>query len=164
MSDLFEQPAFRPHEDWKLLEALMPPVRALQSLAEKHGVPDIFQDNGGKLLQIALVTSLTLLKSREGNDAVDRDGKEYEVKTVNIRYAARRKQQPQFTTHHHLNPTILAKYRLVHWLFAVYDGIELSEIYFMTADKLEPLFTSWERKRTTRDAKTSTIPRFPSGS
>lgn len=124
----------------------MPHIRTLQSLGEKHGVPDIFQDNGGKLLQLALVTGLKLLKFREGNDAVDLDGKEYELKTVNIRYATKRKQKPQFTTNHHLNPTILSKYRQVHWLFAVYDGIELSEIYFMTADKLEPLFSAWETK------------------
>lgn len=141
-----EIPNFVPHADWALLEALMPETRKLQSLAEKHGVPDIFQDNGGKLLQIALVTGLKLLKSREGNDAVDITGKEYELKTVNIQYSIKRKQKPQFTTHHHLNPTILAKYRLVHWLFCVYDGIELKAIYFMPASRLEPLFTAWEKK------------------
>ena len=139
-------PDFSRHKDWRLLEALLPQIRELQLLAEKHGVPDIFQDNGGKLLQLAMVTGLKLLRAREGNDAVDASGMEYELKTVNIRYAARRGARPQFTTHHHLNPTILNKYRQVHWLFATYDGIELIEIFFMTADKLEPLFTTWENK------------------
>ncbi len=124
----------------------MPHIQALQSLAQKHGVPDIFQDNGGKLLQLALVTGLKLLKSREGNDAIDLAGMEYEIKTVNIQYSAKRKGTPQFTTHHHLNPVILGKYRKVHWLFAVYDGIELFEIYFVPARKLEPLFEAWEKK------------------
>ena len=139
-------PEFGRHDDWRLLEALLPQVRELQLLAEKHGVPDIFQDNGGKLLQLALVTGLTLLRAREGNDAVDSSGMEYELKTVNIRYAKRRGARPQFTTHHHLNPTILKKYRQVHWLFATYDGIELIEIFFLPSVKLEPLFTAWETK------------------
>ncbi len=156
-----ELPPFKQHEDWELLEALMPYVRKLQELAEQHNVPDIFQDNGGKLLQLALVTSLKLLKPREGNDAVDATGREYELKTVNIRYSAKRKQQPQFTTHHHLNPTIIAKYRSVHWLFAVYDAIELSEIYFMTADKLEPLFSQWEKKWHDDGRKDINNPKIP---
>lgn len=137
---------FSNHEDWRLFEALLPQVRQLQLLAEKHGVPDIFQDNGGKLLQLALVTGLTLLRAREGNDAVDASGMEYELKTVNVRYSSRRGAQPQFTTHHHLNPTILGKYRKVHWLFATYDGIELVEIYLLKAIQLEPLFSAWETK------------------
>jgi hypothetical protein len=160
MSDS-ETPSFAPHEDWEILEALMPETRKLQALAEKHGVPDVFQDNGGKLLQIALVTGLKLLKSREGNDAVDLTGKEYELKTVNTQYSAKRKQKPQFTTHHHLNPVILAKYRLVHWLFCVYNGIELQEIYFMPASRLEPLFTTWEMKWHNDGGKDINNPKIP---
>jgi hypothetical protein len=154
-------PPFQQHDDWKILENLFKHVRSLQALAEKHGVPDIFQDNGGKLLQIALVTGLTLLKSREGNDAVDLNGKEYELKTVNIRYAAKRKQTAQFTTHHHLNPTILAKYRQVNWLFAVYDGIELREIYFMPPQHLEPIFMNWENKWHESGGKDINNPKIP---
>lgn len=156
-----ELPAFQRHPDCDALEELLPHVRRLQELAERHGVPDIFQDNGGKLLQLALVTGLKLLRSREGNDAVDVTGKEYELKTVNIRYAARRKQKPQFTTHHHLNPTIIAKYRLVNWLFAVYDGIELSQIYFMSAHQLEGLFTAWELKWQNDGCRDINNPKIP---
>lgn len=154
-------PAFAQHDDWKKLNALMPQIRKLQSLAQEHGVPDIFQDNGGKLLQLALVTGLTLLRSREGNDAVDASGTEYEIKTVNLTYSAKRGQKPQFTTHHHLNPTIIAKYRLVHWLFAVYDGIELSSIHFMPAQNLEPLFTQWEKKWHDDGRKDINNPKIP---
>ena len=154
-------PSFSFHEDWRLFEALLPHVRELQSLAEKHGVPDIFQDNGGKLLQLALVTGLKLLRSREGNDAVDATGIEYELKTVNIRYASRRGAKPQFTTHHHLNPTIIAKYRTVHWLFATYDGIELVEIYFMPSIALEPLFAVWEQKWHDNGGRDLNNPKIP---
>ena len=41
---------------------------------------------------------------REDNDAVDSDGTEYEMKTVNTRLTR------TFSTHHHMIPTIIAKY------------------------------------------------------
>jgi hypothetical protein len=33
-----------------------------------------------------------------------------------------------------MNPTIIAKYRLVPWIFAVYEGIELRKIYRSLAE------------------------------
>lgn len=107
------------HADAKLLRKIFPDIRLYQELATKHGIPDIFQDNGGKILQVCLVLGLTVLKAREGNDACDAAGNEYELKTVNLL------RQKQFTTHHHLNPVIIAKYRKVDWIFATYSGIEL---------------------------------------
>ncbi len=55
------------------------------------------------------------LPGREGNDARDAFGREYELKSLN------RKLVKGFSTHHHLNPTIIAKYRTVDWIFAIYD-------------------------------------------
>ncbi len=80
----------KPHRDHEDLQKLLPFIRKLQELADRHGIRDIFQDNGGKLLQIALATGLTILKKREGNDARDENGREYELKSVNI--ALRRRQ------------------------------------------------------------------------
>jgi hypothetical protein len=130
----------KPHPDFAELQRLFPAVREYQRLASKHGVRDIFQDNGGKILQVLLLTGLTHLPKREGNDARDESGREYELKSVNITL------RNVFTTHHHLNPRILAKYRQVGWIFAVYAGIELMELYSMEPDQLEPLFSLWERK------------------
>jgi len=138
---------FQRHNDLDKLEAILPHIRELQRLASQHGIHDIFQDNGGKMLQLLLVTGLIAIPGREGNDARDINGKEYEVKTVNrFDTKGNRKANSQFTTHHHLNPTILAKYRQVDWLFAIYSGIELEAVYFMTAEMLEPHFTKWEAK------------------
>lgn len=128
------------HEDLLLMLELFPAVREYQQLATKHGIGDIFQDNGGKLLQVVLHTGLKVLPSREGNDAVDQHGREYELKTVNIGLTK------SFSTHHHLNPTIIAKYRAVDWIFAIYRGIELEEIFLVTSNHLEELFTKWENK------------------
>lgn len=147
-------PLFRYHKDKDALDKIFPHLRLLQKLATKHGIPDIFQDNGGKYLQLALVTGLTLLKSREGNDAVDETGREYEIKTLNA------DRVKSFTTHHHLNPTIIAKYRSVDWVFAVYRSIELEAVYYMPVEGLEPFFARWELQwnETKKDINNPKVP------
>src|SRR2546428_12041606 len=109
----------KPSRDLAELERLFPSIREYEALAARHGIGDIFQDNGGKLLQVLLITGLKCLKGREGNDATDEEGNEYELKSVNLALT------PSFSTHHHLNPVILNKYRAVAaWYFAIYMGIE----------------------------------------
>lgn len=122
------------------LNELFPYIREYQKLAsEACNIQDIFQDNGGKLLQMLLITGLTNLdESREGNDAIDKNGVEYELKSVNV------KLTKSFSTNHHLNHKILSKYRKADWAFAVYEDIELKEIYVMTPEMLEPYFRKWE--------------------
>lgn len=130
------------HPDAAKLDKLFPAVQAYQALATKHGIGDIFQDNGGKLLQTLLILNLKGLASREGNDARDEAGNEYELKTVNVLLTS------SFSTHHHLNPVILSKYRKVRaWYFSIYEGIELVEIFRMTPADLEmSFFAPWEAK------------------
>ena len=132
---------FTPHPDFKVLQRLFPTVREVQKLADKHGIDDIFQDNGGNILQLCLCLGIDVLPGREGNDAVDATTKgEFELKTLNIR------KKGGFTTHHHLNPTIIAKYRKVAWIFAAYEGIELRAIWKLTPEQMEPWFQQWEEK------------------
>ncbi len=96
-----------PHPDKAVLDELFPYIQRYQELANRHGINDIFQDNGGKILQVLLVTGLTILPGREGNDAIDEEGNEYELKSVNIELTK------SFSTHHHINPRIIHKYRQV---------------------------------------------------
>lgn len=145
----------REHPDFIELKRLFPAVYAYQQLAKKHGIDDIFQDNGGKILQVCLALGLVILKPREGNDAIDETGREYELKTVNIL------KQRQFTTHHHLNPVILKKYRLVDWIFTTYEGIEMKEIYLMSPGKLEVWFTKWEQKWHSDGGRDINNPKIP---
>jgi transcriptional regulator with XRE-family HTH domain len=127
--------------DIEKLNELFPYIRKYQKLAEdSNGIKDVFQDNGGKLLQVLLVTGLKNILGREGNDAIDNKGNEYELKSVNINLTK------SFSTHHHMNPTIIAKYRKVDWIFAIYEGIELIEIYRLTPQDLEPYYTRWINK------------------
>lgn len=128
------------HPDYETLRNLWPAVQQYQDLATRHGINDIFQDNGGKLLQILLLLNLKQLPGREGNDAVDANGQEYELKSVNIELTR------SFSTHHHMNPTIIAKYRQVPWVFALYRNISLQAVYLMRPCDLERYYSQWESK------------------
>ena len=143
------------HPDYSLMQQLFPTVRTYQELASKHGIDDIFQDNGGKVLQVLLVLGLTILPGREGNDAVDQDGKEYELKSVNIELTR------GFSTHHHMNPTIIEKYRQVDWIFAIYKNIELQAIYLITPETMEFYYVKWESKWHIDGSKDINNPKIP---
>lgn len=143
------------HEDKSEMDRLFPSIREYQELARKHGIDDIFQDNGGKILQVLLLTGLEVLPGREGNDAKDSDGNEYELKSVNILLAK------SFSTHHHMNPVIIDKYRRVDWIFAVYEGIEIKEIYILTPNNLEPYYEKWEKKWHADGGKDINNPKIP---
>lgn len=145
----------KPHPDREKLLELFPFIRKYQELANKHGINDIFQDNGGKLLQVILTTSLQVLPGREGNDAIDEYGREYELKSVNTLLTK------SFSTHHHMNPVIISKYRKVDWIFAVYEGIELLSIYVMSPDKMEEYYCKWENKWHTSGGKDINNPKIP---
>ncbi len=118
-------------------------IRKMQELATEYGISDILQDNGGKVLQVLILLGLRISPGREGNDALDADGNEYELKTINRSL----NKNAGVTTHHHLNKAILDKYRSVKaWFVAIYEGIELVEIYRVEPQLLEPLFAKWERR------------------
>ena len=144
-----------PHDDYARLLENWPAVQEYQALATKHGIDDIFQDNGGKLLQVLLLMGLKILPGREGNDAVDASGREYELKSVNIELT------PSFSTHHHMNPTIIAKYRQVPWVFAIYRHIALQAVYLLEPDDLEFYFTKWETKWHADGEKDINNPKIP---
>jgi len=130
----------KPHADLVRFEELWPCVEELQALANEHGIDDIFQDNGGKILQVLLRTGLADIPGREGNDAIDEAGAEYELKSVNIL------KTKSISTHHHMNPRIVAKYRKVDWVFAIYESIDLLGIYRMAPQQLSPYFDHWDAK------------------
>lgn len=144
-----------PHEDSKKLLELFPAILEYQKLADVHGVDDIFQDNGGKILQVLLLLGLKQLPGREGNDAVGPNGEEYEMKSVNIL------KTQSFSTHHHMNPVIIAKYRKVDWIFAIYESIKIIDIYLLTPAQLEIFYTRWEQKWHDDGGKDINNPKIP---
>ncbi|MBA3530365.1 MAG: helix-turn-helix domain-containing protein [Ardenticatenales bacterium] len=129
--------------DVERLNAAFRGIREAQTLADEYGINDILQDNGGKVLQVLILLGLRISPGREGNDAIDDEGNEYELKTIN--HALRK--SAGITTHHHLNKVILNKYRSVKaWFIAIYEGVELKEIYRVDPREFEPLFQEWEQK------------------
>lgn len=124
-----------------VLEQLWDNLHALSELAHEYGIDDIFQDNGAKVLQQLIYLNMQILPGREGNDCVSESGTEWEMKSINLETSA-----SGFSTNHHTNYDIIDKYRRVPWSFAIYYGINLSEIYVMTPQMLEPLFQHWESK------------------
>lgn len=137
------------------MNILMTGIRAYQKLAKEYGINDIFQDNGGKLLQVLLITGLRIIPGREGNDAIDDKGNEYELKSVNISFTK------SFSTHHHMNPVIIKKYKKVDWIFAVYINIELVEIYRLTPAQLNVYYKKWETKWYADGKKDINNPKIP---
>ena len=49
----------------------------------------------------------------------------------------------------------------VDWIFAVYEGIEIQEIYRLTPQDLEPFFSKWERKWHADGGKDINNPKIP---
>lgn len=142
--------------DIEQINHLFPSVRAFQQLAYKYSINDVFQDNGGKLLQLLLITGLANMPGRVGNDAVNDSGREFELKTVNVLLTR------SFSTNHHLNPALIAKYRQVDWVFGVYEGIEVKRIYQVKPEDLEEkYFSKWEKKWYEEGSKDINNPKIP---
>lgn len=133
----------RVETDVERLEKALAACQDLQDLANEYGIADIFQDNGGKVLQCLILLELRISKGREGNDALDDEGNEYELKTLNTALGSSR----GVTTHHHLNLTILEKYRGVKaWYVGLYEGIVLQHIIRIENADLEEMYRQWEEK------------------
>lgn len=131
---------FTPHQDKNELVRLKQYIDEYQTLANKHGIDDIFQDNGGKVLQLIILLGIKTLPGRSGNDAIDENGLQYEIKTRNIN------KTKYYTTSHHLTAEIINKYRIANWIFAEYDGIELIRVYSISGKKLSGYFNQWSEK------------------
>jgi len=123
------------------LEPLWNSLSGLIQMARKYGIEDIFQDNGAKILQQLVYLDFKALPGREGNDAVSSNGLQWEMKSINLDTSA-----TGFSTNHHTNFDIIAKYRQVPWSFAIYHGEKLTEIYVMNHEQLKPIFDAWEEK------------------
>lgn len=125
----------------KRIEKFWSGLKSLETFAKKHAIDDIFQDNGAKVLQQLVYLNMNLLPGREGNDAISISGVEWEMKSINIATHA-----TGFSTNHHTNHDIIYKYKQIPWSFAIYDGINLLEIYVMRPEMLQPIFDKWEIK------------------
>lgn len=151
------KPTAQRKSDLERLNEGLENIRPLQQLANEYDIPDVFQDNGGKVLQLLILLGLKQSKGREGNDAVDEEGNEYELKTINHSI----NPNAGITTHHHLTKDIIAKYRGVTWYIGIYEGIELLEIWKVHPSKLEGVFQSWENWIDSHQGQARNNPKIP---
>lgn len=117
---------------------LWPHIEKYQEIAAQYGINDIFQDAGGKMLQLAVAVGLDMSKDRMGPDAFDRIGNEYEVKTTDLN-----KKGNGFSTNHHLTHSTIDRYSSRRWVFAMYRGITLIEAYLVEPEALQPYYDKW---------------------
>ena len=126
------------------LESIWNSLSRLSIFAHAHGIEDIFQDNGAKVLQQLIYLNFTIIPGREGHDARSEDNREWEMKSINLETSA-----TGFSTNHHTTHDIINNYRNARWSFAIYRGITLEEIYVMSPQTLEPIFQQWEEQLAT---------------
>lgn len=115
-------------------------LSSIEALAAKYGIEDIAQDNNLKLLQTLVYFDFDNQAGREGSDAIDRYGHDWELKTANENLVS------GFSTNHHTNHERIRQFREERWLFSIYRGIELREVYAMSPRTLEPYFVDWTNK------------------
>ena len=115
-------------------------LSAIESLAKQYDIDDIAQDNNLKLLQTLVWFDFENQSGREGSDAIDRYGNDWELKTANEDLVS------GFSTNHHTNLERIAQFRRERWLFSIYSGINLKEVYAMSPRTLEPYFSEWTNK------------------
>ena len=117
---------------------LWPHIEKYQELASQYGIDDIFQDAGGKMLQLSIAVGLDMSPQRMGPDGFDRIGNEYEAKTTDLNKAGR-----GFSTNHHLTHDTIARYRGRRWVFAMYKGITLIEAYLVEPEAMAEYYSKW---------------------
>jgi hypothetical protein len=119
----------------------------LQAEASRHGIHNVFDDNGYKELLILRLFDLRKL-DRAGDDAEDDVGRRYEIKTVaRIDARGNRKKNLSITTEHTLTVENLTRYRNVYlWIIAVFDQAQPEAIYEIPPASLERYFADWQTK------------------
>lgn len=126
--------------------------RQLQVIATDHGIHNVMTDNGYQELVILTLFGLTRLR-REGNDARDDQGREYELKTVGrMSSDGVIKRSLSITTEHTMTLANIDRYRAVFlWIVAVFNQTLPEVIYEIAPAALEPYFATWERRLRERD-------------
>ncbi|BEI48662.1 hypothetical protein AWA2013_00680 [Lactiplantibacillus plantarum] len=147
------------HQDrMKNIEIAWKNLYDLTELAKSDGINDIFQDNGAKVLQQLFMSNMQFLPGRQGNDAIDENGIEWEFKSINTQTTA-----SGFVTDHHTTYELLDRFNSIPWLFSIYHGIQLQEMYVISPGKLDDWVKHQRENLDKRepDNKTLNNPKIP---
>lgn len=149
---MFDPPPIRRLTPTGDADAILELGRRLQELATGHGIHNVMTDNGYQ--ELVVLTLFGLIKMRrEGNDARDAEGHQYELKTVGrISADGVVKKSLSITTEHTLTHANIARYRSVWlWVIAVFNRTLPEVIYEITPAALEPYFETWEKRLREQD-------------
>jgi hypothetical protein len=124
----------------------------LQAIANERDLYNVFSDNGYHELILLTLFDLRKLR-REGNDAADAQGRQYELKTVaRISSDGVPKRSLGITTEHTLTYANIERYRRAYlWIVAVFAQSTPELIYEIPPSELEPFFQKWESQLRRQD-------------
>lgn len=94
-------------------------------------------------------------KKRKSDFIVNEQGEPHVIRIVNI------DKTNKVDIHYRMNPTVAKLYKRDTWIIAVYNGIELLEIYKLTPKQLNPFYLKWNQKWKADGGKDINNPKIP---
>jgi hypothetical protein len=130
-----------PHPDYFNVALMTNSSHAyLKTIGDRNGVTNLTQDNGFRVLLIALALNIGVLGGRNGNDLRDSTPWQFELKTCSLE-----NKNPCFGTHHHLDRDRIEKYRDAGFIFAVFSKGKPVCAWVVHPDALAFYFDKWEK-------------------
>ncbi len=121
----------------------------LEAEANQKGIFNVFDDGGYRTLLMLTMFDLTKPPGRLGDDAVDRHGHRFELKTINLinTRGELKKSYPGVTTEHTLRQRNVDRYRACSaWLIGTFKGNQPLDIWVVASKVLEPYYRHWEQQ------------------
>lgn len=115
----------------------------LEEEANKVGIFNVFDDGGYRTLLLCTMFGLHVLPGKSGDDAVDSEGRTFELKTVNLKSGAGmfKENYPGVGTAHSLSEASIARYqKTTGWIIGVFIGNTPIEVWQIDSRHFDPLF------------------------
>lgn len=139
----------------------------LEVQANRLGIYNVFDDGGYRTLLLLTMFGLTkAAPGRLGDDAIDRHGHRFELKTINLinTKGELKTSYPGVTTEHTLRQENLERYRACDaWLIGVFKGNQPLDVWVLPSAKLEPFYMAWEEKIARAPNHELNNPKIPMG-
>ncbi|WP_446936284.1 hypothetical protein [Lysinibacillus fusiformis] len=135
---------------------------SLQEEANQHDIIHVFDDGGFRELVLLKMFNLRTNVGRHGDDAIGLDGKQYELKTVNlINTKGELRKNPGITTCHHMNNVIIDRYRNVEgFIIGIFYYHIPARIYLVRPHIFEVFFMKWETQMQKQQLQHLNNPKF----
>jgi hypothetical protein len=138
----------------------------LEKQANALGIYNVFDDGGFRTLLMLTMFGLQKPPGRLGDDANDKHGHKYELKTINLinTKGELRTSYPGVTTEHTLRQENIDRYRACDaWLIGVFKGNRPLDIWVVQSRSLEPYYQLWETKIAAAPNSELNNPKIPMG-